>query len=114
MEARSRVRAEDVRYPELSRTRNPSTGHNASVSLLSHRCRALANILSYHDALRFNIKLGNRKMAVLWGEKQLQNELICLGDDHPDYKETLAMVDQLRNFARLSLLPIDYFVMDWV
>jgi hypothetical protein len=85
-----------------------------SVSLPSHRHRALANILSYHDALKFNIKLGNRKMAVLWGEKQLENELICLGDDHPDYKETLEMVYHLRNFATLHLLPINDLVMDWV
>ena len=60
----------------------------------------------------FNTKLGNHKMAVLWGEKELENELICLGDDHPGYQEILEMVDRLRNGAGLDLLPVDGLVMD--
>lgn len=74
----------------------------------------MVDIPSYHDALKYNIKLGNRNAALLLGEKQLQHELICLGDDHPDYQETLEMVDHLRIVSARDSLPISDLFMDWV
>jgi hypothetical protein len=114
MEARSRISARGCRDPDFSGTCDSGAELEVSASLPFCGCCALVDIPSYHDALKYNIKLGNRNAALLWGEKQLQHELICLGDDHPDYQETLEMVDHLRIVSTRDSLPISDLFMDWV
>ncbi|KAF2449224.1 TPR domain protein [Karstenula rhodostoma CBS 690.94] len=52
---------------------------------------------SYHDAVRYCLELGNVKLALLWAEKELAHERICVGDDHPVCQAVAARVDLLKD-----------------
>jgi hypothetical protein len=67
---------------------------------------------SYHDAAKLCLKLKNAKMAVLWAEKELEVDRYCVGEDHPDYRKELEMVDRLRAAAE-TLLPFDESITEW-
>ncbi|KAF7592476.1 hypothetical protein BBP40_000211 [Aspergillus hancockii] len=68
--------------------------------------------VSYHDAAKLCLKLKNAKMAVLWAEKELEVDRYCIGEDHPDYRKELEMVDRLRAAAE-TLLPFDESITEW-
>lgn len=67
---------------------------------------------SYHDAATYCLKLGNRKMLLLWAEKELEVDQYCIGEDHPDYVKEHDIVERLRAAAEGSE-PIDKCVTDW-
>lgn len=52
---------------------------------------------SYHDAVRYCLEMGNTKLALLWAEKELAHEKICVGADHPVVQAVSARVDLLKN-----------------
>ena len=51
----------------------------------------------YHDAMRYSLELKNVKMALLWAEKELEHERMCLGEDHPVYGAISARVRLLKD-----------------
>ncbi|KAF2638207.1 TPR domain protein [Massarina eburnea CBS 473.64] len=52
---------------------------------------------SYHDAARYCLELGNVKLALLWIEKELAHEKICVGEDHPIFHAVSARRDLLKD-----------------
>jgi hypothetical protein len=40
--------------------------------------------------------MGNTKMAMLWTEKQLEIDLYCAGEDHPENEHGLQVLAKLR------------------
>jgi hypothetical protein len=51
-------------------------------------------------------------MALLWAEKELEVDCYCVGEDHPDYRKELEIVDRLRAAAEISE-PFDECVTKW-
>lgn len=51
-------------------------------------------------------------MALMWAEKELEVDLYCVGEDHPDSVKELNVVERLRAAAENSV-PIDECVTDW-
>ncbi|KAF2193110.1 TPR domain protein [Zopfia rhizophila CBS 207.26] len=68
--------------------------------------------VSYHDAAKYSLELRNVKMALLWAEKELEHERICLGEDHPVYKGTFERVKMLEGVAESSA-PFDPSIIQW-
>ncbi|KAL4868421.1 hypothetical protein BDV12DRAFT_197294 [Aspergillus spectabilis] len=68
--------------------------------------------ISYHDAARYCLKLGNTRMALPWAQKELDVDSYCVGEDHPDYKKELEIVNRLRAGVERSL-PVDNVVAEW-
>jgi hypothetical protein len=52
---------------------------------------------SYHDAARYCLELGNVKLALLWAEKELAHEKVCVGEDHPVCQAVGARVALLKD-----------------
>ncbi|KAF2703053.1 TPR domain protein [Pleomassaria siparia CBS 279.74] len=52
---------------------------------------------SYHDAARYCLEIKNVKLALLWAEKELAHEKLCLGEDHPIYQAISARVNLLKD-----------------
>lgn len=42
-------------------------------------------------------------MALLWAQKELDVDRYCVGEDHPDYKKELDILDHLRAAAETSV-----------
>ncbi|KAF7131479.1 hypothetical protein CNMCM5793_004704 [Aspergillus hiratsukae] len=68
--------------------------------------------LSYHDAARYCLKLGNARMALLWAQKELEVDRYCVGEDHPDFEIELDIVHRLRAAVEGSA-PVDEVVTRW-
>jgi len=51
----------------------------------------------YHDAARYCLEINNVKLALLWAEKELAHEKICVGEDHPIYQAISARVGLLKD-----------------
>ncbi|OCK75494.1 hypothetical protein K432DRAFT_429377 [Lepidopterella palustris CBS 459.81] len=51
---------------------------------------------TYHDAAPFSAKLGNKKLALLWTEKELEIGWHCVSEDHPHCKKELEAVSKIR------------------
>ncbi|KAF1952906.1 TPR domain protein, partial [Byssothecium circinans] len=73
-------------------------------------CRDLS--VSYYDAARSCVMLGQTRMALLWAEKELEVDRYCVGEDHPDYATELDMVQKLREAVESSK-PVDASVTEW-
>ncbi|KAF2800387.1 TPR domain protein [Melanomma pulvis-pyrius CBS 109.77] len=58
---------------------------------------------SYHDAARYCLEIQNIKLALLWAEKELEHERICVGEDHPIYEAIVARVGLLKDVAAGSV-----------
>ncbi|PYH76157.1 TPR domain protein [Aspergillus uvarum CBS 121591] len=69
--------------------------------------------ISYHDAARYCLAMGNVKMALLWAEKELELDICCVGRDHPDYEKEAEMVNLLREAVSASK-PVHSSVMEWL
>ncbi|KAF1954564.1 TPR domain protein [Byssothecium circinans] len=52
---------------------------------------------SYHDAARYCLEMGNAKLALLWVEKEVAHEKMCVGEDHPVYQAVSARRDLLKD-----------------
>ena len=51
-------------------------------------------------------------MALLWAEKELEVDRYCVGEDYPDYRKELEIVDRLRASTGVSG-PLDESVSEW-
>lgn len=53
-------------------------------------------------------------MALLWAEKVLEVDLYCVGEDYPEYKKVLLIVEEMRNAVHgskpLSESSLEYFM----
>ncbi|KAL4779641.1 hypothetical protein BJX76DRAFT_361620 [Aspergillus varians] len=68
--------------------------------------------ISYHDAVRYSLKPDNTKMALMLAKKELEVDLYCVGEDHPDYKKGLEVMGLLKAAAEGSE-PIPDSVTKW-
>jgi hypothetical protein len=51
-------------------------------------------------------------MALLWAEKELELDRICVGDDHPHIQEERNAIEKLKEAIRDST-PVDPSVTQW-
>jgi hypothetical protein len=51
-------------------------------------------------------------MELLWAERELEIDSICVGEDHPDHEKELEAVNLLRVSADSSK-PFDEYVTEW-
>ena len=51
-------------------------------------------------------------MALMWAKKELEVDLYCVGEDHPDSVKEVKVVEGLRAAAEKSV-PVDECVTDW-
>lgn len=62
------------------------------------------------------MKLSEHKMALLWAEKVLEIDLYCVGEDNPEYKRVLLIVEEMRDVVRgskpLSESSLEWFMRD--
>lgn len=69
---------------------------------------------SYYDAARYCLELKEHRMALLWAEKVLEVDLYCVGEDYPEYKKVLLIVEEMRNAVHgskpLSESSLEYFM----
>lgn len=51
--------------------------------------------------------------AMLWTEKEVEVNVYCLGDDHPDYQKEASVMNQLRDAAKRKK-PFHYTHINWI
>lgn len=51
-------------------------------------------------------------MALLWAEKEIELDIYCVGQDHPDYEKEAEMVNLLRE-AVCASKPVHSSVIEW-
>jgi hypothetical protein len=56
--------------------------------------------------------LGDTRMALLWAQKELELDRVCVGEDHPDYETWFEVVGQLRAAVESSK-PVDESIKQW-
>jgi len=57
--------------------------------------------------------LGKTRLALLWAEKELESDRICVGEDHPDFPEEQEFVQKLKTSVERSE-PVDQSVIEWL
>ncbi|KAK7178113.1 SET domain-containing protein 5 [Paraphaeosphaeria sporulosa] len=68
---------------------------------------------SYLNAALCSAVLGNVQMAMLWTEKEVEVNVYCLGDDHPDCRKEAGVMNQLRGAAKRKK-PFHYAHINWI
>ncbi|KAI9659277.1 MAG: hypothetical protein M1821_001535 [Bathelium mastoideum] len=58
----------------------------------------------YHQAAKINYEIGDLPEAVKWAERLEEHMLVCLGEDHKDYKSGASFLSRMRNRAKLRAL----------
>jgi hypothetical protein len=56
--------------------------------------------------------LGKMEMALLWAEKELELDRVCVGDDHPHIQIERDAIEKLKEAIRDSR-PVDVSVFEW-